>query len=208
MRYILRSGNKKAVSEHEHATVLLEQQLIAISKQAQQARHESFTTAARQTQFGSCDPVPRLYLIPPQIDRRSSEIDVIRYDIKRPTRGRPRMVARVITFHFRLRCPTGCFVSSPLCTSMEGFCRSQQSIIHVVVAHRYESHYRMQIACTSMHLAEGPPASVFRVPIARVRSLVFGTAHFKRVFVLWVVQIVLETASVRLELRPPLTMEL
>jgi hypothetical protein len=71
MRYILRSGNKKAVSEHEHATVLLEQQLIAISKQAQQARHESFTTAARQTQFGSCDPVPRLYLTPPQIDRLS-----------------------------------------------------------------------------------------------------------------------------------------
>ena len=82
MRYILRSGNKKAVSEHEHATVLLEQQLIAISKQAQQARHESFTTAARQTQFGSCDPVPRLYLTPPQIDRPPSEIDVICYDIK------------------------------------------------------------------------------------------------------------------------------
>jgi hypothetical protein len=39
-------------------------------------------------------------------------------------------------------------------------------------------------ACTSMHLAEDPPASVFRVPIARVCSLVFGTAHYKRLFVL------------------------
>jgi hypothetical protein len=38
-------------------------------------------------------------------------------------------------------------------------------------------------------LAEAPPASVFRVPIARVCSLVFGTAHYKRVFVLWVVQV-------------------
>ena len=58
-----------------------------------------------------------------------------------------------------------------------------------------------------MHLAEDPPASGFRVPIACVCSLVFGTAHYKRVLVLWVVQIGLETACVRLELHPPLTME-
>jgi hypothetical protein len=58
-----------------------------------------------------------------------------------------------------------------------------------------------------MRLAEDPPASVFRVPIARVCSLVSGTAHYKRVFVLWVVQIGLETAFVQLEIRPLLTME-
>lgn len=58
-----------------------------------------------------------------------------------------------------------------------------------------------------MHLAEDPPASVFRVPIARVRGLVVGTAHYKRVLVLWVVQIGLETACIRLELRLLLTME-
>ena len=56
-------------------------------------------------------------------------------------------------------------------------------------------------------MAEDPPASVFRVPIARVCSLVSGTAHYQRVFVLWAVQIGLETASVRLEIRPPLTIE-
>lgn len=66
----------------------------------------------------------------------------------------------------------------------------------------------MQFEFTSMHLAEDPPASGFRVPIAYVCSLVFGTAHYKRVLVLWVVQIGLETACVRLELHPPpLTME-
>ena len=72
------------VGKHKHATVLLEQQLIATSKQAHPARHESFTTAARQTQFGSCDTVPQLYLPAPQIeiDRRRSKIDVICYDIK------------------------------------------------------------------------------------------------------------------------------
>lgn len=61
----------------------------------------------------------------------------------------------------------------------------------------------MQFEFTSMHLAEDPPASGFRVPIAYVCSLVFGTAHYKRVLVLWVVQIGLETACVRLELHPP-----
>ena len=90
---------------------------------------------------------------------------------------------------------------------MEAFVAAKQSAVHLSVAHRYESHYRMQFACTSMHLAEDPPASVFRVPIACVCSLVFGTAHYKRVLVLWVVQIGLETACVRLELYPPLTME-
>lgn len=84
MQYTLQSGNGTAVARHKYATVLLEQQLIAISKQAHPARHESFTTAARQTQFGSCDTVPQLYLPAPQIeiDRRRSKIDVICYDIK------------------------------------------------------------------------------------------------------------------------------
>lgn len=61
-----------------------------------------------------------------------------------------------------------------LCTRAgfhRSFCSSQQSAVHVSVAHRYESHYRMQIVSTSMLLAEDPPASVFRVPIARVCSL-------------------------------------
>ena len=70
-QYTLESGNGTTVAKHKHATVSLEQQLTAISKQAPRARHESFTTAVRQTQFGSCDPVPRLYLTPPQIDRPS-----------------------------------------------------------------------------------------------------------------------------------------
>ena len=65
----------------------------------------------------------------------------------------------------------------------------------------------MQIAFRSMHLAEDPPASVFRVPIARVCSLACGTANYKREFVLWVVQIGVGTASGWLELRPLLTME-
>jgi len=52
-----------------------------------------------------------------------------------------------------------------------------------------KSHYRMQTACTSMHLVEAPPASVLRVPIARVHSLVLRTVHYNRVFVLSVVQV-------------------
>ena len=92
------------MAKHKHATVSLEQQLIAINKQAQHARHESFTTAARQTQFGSCDPVPQLYLPAPQLRSivRRLKIDVIRYDIKKVYARAPRMVARVITFHFRV----------------------------------------------------------------------------------------------------------
>ena len=104
MQYTLYSGKRTTVAKHKHATVLLEQQLIAISKQAQHARHESFTTTARQTQFGSCDSVPQLYLPAPQL--RSivgrQKIDVIRYDIKEAYARALRMVARVITFHFRV----------------------------------------------------------------------------------------------------------
>jgi hypothetical protein len=67
MQYTLQSGKRTMVAKHKHATVLLEQQLIAINKQEQRARHESFTTAACQTQFGSCDPVPQLYPTAPQL---------------------------------------------------------------------------------------------------------------------------------------------
>lgn len=52
-----------------------------------------------------------------------------------------------------------------------------------------------------MHLAEAPQPSAFRVPMARVCSLVSGKAHCKRVFVLRVVHLRLQFATVALELR-------
>jgi len=177
------------VAKHKHATVLLEQQLIAISKQAQHARHESFTTTARQTQFGSCDSVPQLYLSAPQL--RSivgrQKIDVIRYDIKEAYARALRMVARVITFHFRVSLSDRLFRFKPSLykgVSMEAFAAANNQLSTSLSHTDTNSHYRMQFACTSMHLAEDPPASVFRVPIARVCSLVVGTAHYKRVLVL------------------------
>ena len=121
------------MAKHKHATVLLEQQLIAISKQAQHARHESFTTTARQTQFGSCDSVPQLYLSAPQL--RSivgrQKIDVIRYDIKEAYARALRMVARVITFHFRVSLSDRLFRFKPSLykgVSMEAFVCSKLTI--------------------------------------------------------------------------------
>jgi hypothetical protein len=88
-----------------------------------------------------------------------------------PTRGQPRVVARVIAFHFRVCCPTRCFASSPLCTRglHGGLCRSQQSIIHAAVAHRYESHYRMQNRMYEHALGRG--STGFRVPRANSTRL-------------------------------------
>ena len=91
-----------AVTKHKHATVLLEQQLIAINKQAQPARHESFTLPlAKPNLEAAIQSHSFIYLLRKSIVR-PQRLMSFAMTSSGSTRGRPRMVARVITFHFRV----------------------------------------------------------------------------------------------------------
>lgn len=102
MQYTLQSGNEMVVAKHKHATVLLEQRLMVVNKQAQPARHESFTlplakpNSEAAIQSHSFIYLLRKSIVPPQ------RLMSFAMTSSGSTRGRPRMVARVITFHFRV----------------------------------------------------------------------------------------------------------
>jgi hypothetical protein len=112
--------------------------------------------------------------------------------------GNTRMVARVITFHFRARCPTSCFASSPFRTRGVHGKVLQQPAINSPRLCRTPIRIPLPHANRMYEHALGRGSTGFRVPRAnstRLQPCLRAQRTISVCSCFWVVQIGLETAS-------------